>query len=116
MHIDWKNDCEPARPLRERRGGAPEVMKSFSGIAQAALTAEALDTKTKELIALGISAAIRCDDCGRAGREPRRGARNSWHGDIHGRRPISDVCQLRDRSRVIELTGLAPSEGNVISL
>ena len=54
MHIDWKNDCEPARPLRERRGGAPEVMKSFSGIAQAALKADTVDTKTKELIALGI--------------------------------------------------------------
>ena len=49
--------------LRNLRGGAPEVMKAFSSIANAALVAKALDGKTKELIALGISVAIRCDDC-----------------------------------------------------
>ena len=49
--------------MRELRGGAPEVMKGFSSIAQAALDANALDTKTKELIALAICVAIRCDDC-----------------------------------------------------
>lgn len=49
--------------LREMRGGAPEVMKAFSGIAQAALKTGSLDTKTKELIALAISVAVRCDDC-----------------------------------------------------
>ena len=38
-------------------------MKAFSNIANAALDAKALDGKTKELIALGISVAIRCDDC-----------------------------------------------------
>ncbi len=38
-------------------------MKAFSAIAQAALAPKALDTKTKELIALGISVAVRCDDC-----------------------------------------------------
>jgi AhpD family alkylhydroperoxidase len=45
------------------RQGAPEVMKAFAGIAQAALQPKALDTKTKELIALAISVAVRCDDC-----------------------------------------------------
>ena len=49
--------------LRALRGGAPEVMKAFSDIAQAALAAKALDAKTKELIALGIAVAVRCDDC-----------------------------------------------------
>jgi AhpD family alkylhydroperoxidase len=49
--------------LRNLRGGAPEVMKAFSAIAQAATAAKALDSKTKELIALGISVAVRCDDC-----------------------------------------------------
>lgn len=49
--------------LRNLRGGAPEVMKSFANIAQAALSAKALDSKTKELIALAISVAVRCDDC-----------------------------------------------------
>jgi AhpD family alkylhydroperoxidase len=49
--------------LRSLRGGAPDVMKAFSAIAQAALQPRALDTKTKELVALGIAVAIRCDDC-----------------------------------------------------
>jgi AhpD family alkylhydroperoxidase len=49
--------------LKEVRGGAPDVMKGFSAIAQAALKANALDTKTKELIALAVSVATRCDGC-----------------------------------------------------
>lgn len=49
--------------LRNLRGGAPELMKEFSAIAQAALAPNALDAKTKELIALGIAVAVRCDDC-----------------------------------------------------
>jgi AhpD family alkylhydroperoxidase len=47
--------------LRDLRSGNPDVMKAFSGLAQAALAPKALDTK--ELIALGISVATRCDDC-----------------------------------------------------
>jgi AhpD family alkylhydroperoxidase len=49
--------------LRDLRGGAPEVMKAFAGMAQSATAARALDAKTKELIALGIAVAVRCDDC-----------------------------------------------------
>ncbi len=49
--------------LRHLRGGASDVMKGFSAIAQAALKPGALDVKTKELIALAISVATRCDDC-----------------------------------------------------
>lgn len=64
MHVDWKELTKGLlQPLRELRVGSPDVMKSFSAIAQAALRPGALDAKTKELIALGISVAIRCDDC-----------------------------------------------------
>ena len=49
--------------LKTLHGGAPEVMKAFSNIAQAALAPRSLDAKTKELIALGIAVAVRCDDC-----------------------------------------------------
>lgn len=49
--------------MRTLRGGAPDVMKAFGGLAQAATAPKALDTKTKELLALGIAVAIRCDDC-----------------------------------------------------
>ncbi|MBP2231290.1 AhpD family alkylhydroperoxidase [Azospirillum agricola] len=64
MHKDWPRMAdELSGALRDLRGGAPEVMKAFSGIAQAALKADALDTRTKELVALGIAVAIRCDGC-----------------------------------------------------
>ncbi len=49
--------------LKNLRGGAGDVMKGFSAIAQAALKPGTLDVKTKELIALAISVAVRCDDC-----------------------------------------------------
>ena len=49
--------------LRGLRAGAPEVMKAFGALAQAASAPKALDAKTKELLALGISVAMRCDDC-----------------------------------------------------
>jgi AhpD family alkylhydroperoxidase len=61
---DWKNfTAELNTGLRKLRADAPDVMKSFSGLAQAALAGDGLDIKTKELIALAISVAVRCDDC-----------------------------------------------------
>jgi AhpD family alkylhydroperoxidase len=61
---NWNDFLKSLSPhLRELRAGAPEVMKGFSAIAQSALKPNALDTKTKELIALAISVATRCDDC-----------------------------------------------------
>jgi AhpD family alkylhydroperoxidase len=64
MSTDWiETTRNLSGGLREMRGGAPEAMKAFSGIAQAALKTGSLDTKTKELIALAISVAVRCDDC-----------------------------------------------------
>ncbi|WP_448190953.1 carboxymuconolactone decarboxylase family protein [Azospirillum sp. sgz301742] len=64
MHKNWPQMAsELTGAVRELRGGAPEVMKGFSAIAQAALKANALDTKTKELIALAIGVATRCDGC-----------------------------------------------------
>jgi len=49
--------------LKDLRTSNPDVMKAFSTLAQTALAPKALDVKTKELIALGIAVAIRCDDC-----------------------------------------------------
>ena len=64
MHKHWPDlAAGMSTPLKELRAGAPELMKAFSAVAQAALQAKALDTKTKELIALAISVAIRCDAC-----------------------------------------------------
>ena len=64
MVDDWKSFATAlSGDLRKLRGEAPDVMKAFSGLAQAALGGEGLDTKTKELIALAVSVAVRCDDC-----------------------------------------------------
>ena len=49
--------------IKEVRLGAPEVMKAFSAMAEAATKPGVLDGKTKELIALAIAVAIRCDGC-----------------------------------------------------
>ena len=45
------------------RAGAPEPMRGFSMLAREALKPGALDVKTKELIAIGIAIATRCDGC-----------------------------------------------------
>ena len=64
MYKDWPRIAtEMSALVRDLRGGAPETMKAFSAMAQSALAAKALDAKTKELIALGISVAVRCDPC-----------------------------------------------------
>jgi len=61
---DWPDVAQHlSAELRNLRGGASDVMKGFSAIAQSALAPGALDVKTKELIALAISVATRCDDC-----------------------------------------------------
>jgi AhpD family alkylhydroperoxidase len=64
MIKDWPETAKYlSGELKAVRGGTPEVMKAFSAMAQAALAPKALDTKTKELIALAIGVAARCDDC-----------------------------------------------------
>lgn len=64
MHKDWPQMArELSGAIKDVRLGTPEVMKSFSAMASAATANGALDAKTKELIALGIAVAIRCDGC-----------------------------------------------------
>jgi AhpD family alkylhydroperoxidase len=63
-HKNWPElTQELSAMLRDLRAGSPDVMKAFSAMAQTALAPKALDTKTKELIALAIGVATRCDDC-----------------------------------------------------
>ena len=49
--------------LASLRASTPEVMKSFGELGRAATANGALDKKTKELIALALSVAARCDPC-----------------------------------------------------
>lgn len=64
MYNNWPEmTVRLSTALREVRTGTPDVMKAFSGLARAALEPKALDARTKELIALAISVATRCDAC-----------------------------------------------------
>ncbi len=52
-----------SRSLVKLRADIPETTRGFSALAQAATKPGALDTKTKELIAMALSVAARCDPC-----------------------------------------------------
>lgn len=49
--------------LASLRTGAPDVMKAFGDLGRSATADGVLDKKTKELIALALSVAARCDPC-----------------------------------------------------
>ena len=49
--------------LAKLRSEAPELMKGFGDLASAATKDGVLDNKTKELIALALGVAARCDGC-----------------------------------------------------
>jgi len=64
MNHDWpKMTTDLTQAIKELRGGATGPMQAFSALAKAALEPKALDVKTKELVALAIAVAIRCDGC-----------------------------------------------------
>lgn len=45
------------------RQGSPDVMKAFASLSTTATASNAIDTKTKELMALAIGIAVHCDGC-----------------------------------------------------
>jgi AhpD family alkylhydroperoxidase len=45
------------------RQGSPEAMKAFASLATAGTATSAIDTKTKELMALAIGVATHCEGC-----------------------------------------------------
>ncbi len=49
--------------LSQLRASTPQVMKAFNELGRAATAPGVLDAKTKELIALALSVAVRCDPC-----------------------------------------------------
>lgn len=54
---------EVSTNLATLRSDIPDVMKGFADLARAATREGALDKKTKELIALALGVAARCDAC-----------------------------------------------------
>ncbi len=64
MHKNWPAIAKDLSGLMtEARKGSPETWTAFSGLAKAATAPGALDAKTKELIALALGIAARCDGC-----------------------------------------------------
>ena len=62
MH--WKEEMRDIREdLKITRPAIPDVAAAFSDLAAAATQPGVLDTKTKELIAVGIGIAKQCEDC-----------------------------------------------------
>ena len=64
MHKDWKAaNRSLSQSIAEYRKSAPDVAKTFSALAETATAPGALSPKMKELIALAIGIAGRCDGC-----------------------------------------------------
>ncbi len=62
---DWKGFLETTdKRMADMRRAVPQgVMRGFAETAKAAIAPGVLDSKTKELIALAIGIAARCDGC-----------------------------------------------------
>ncbi len=64
MMKDWAEMASGlSKKVGQIRAGAPDAMKGFSALAKGATAAGAIDAKTKELIALALGIAARCDGC-----------------------------------------------------
>jgi AhpD family alkylhydroperoxidase len=63
-HTHGKAVLDDVTPLgRALRQAIPDVYAGYAALSSAAMAPGDLDTKTKELIALGISVTLRCDGC-----------------------------------------------------
>ena len=56
----YQNNAAAMKPVRE---SMPDLIKGFGGLHQAAMKPGALTVVEKELIALGIGLAVRCENC-----------------------------------------------------
>ncbi len=64
MYKDWPKTAEALSGImQEVREGHPNVAQAFGQLAKAAEKDGALTPKAKELMALAIGIAIRCDGC-----------------------------------------------------
>jgi AhpD family alkylhydroperoxidase len=64
MEKNYADVCkEISANLRKLRKDIPDTMQAFSALAAAATREGALDKKTKELIALALGVAARCEGC-----------------------------------------------------
>lgn len=64
MHKNWVEVAKTlSAGMKPLRGGIGDTMAAFSSLATAATKDGALDAKTKELLAVAIAIAVRCDGC-----------------------------------------------------
>lgn len=64
MHHDYQDlTATLSTKLADLRREIPDTMKGFGQMSRAALADSALSTKHKELIAMGIGIAARCQGC-----------------------------------------------------
>ena len=64
MHDDYKGlIAAVSAKTAQMRHDIPDVMQGFDALAKSACKGGALDAKTKELLAIAIAVAIRCDGC-----------------------------------------------------
>ncbi len=62
--MDWTSYLEETNAeLAALKREIPETARAFAGLAKTATAPGAIDPKGKELIALGIGIAVRCDAC-----------------------------------------------------
>ena len=62
--MTWKDKLSETRNgLRNLNGAVPDTARAFAALGKAVKTGGALDFKTKEFVALGISVADRCEPC-----------------------------------------------------
>ncbi len=64
FHVNYRELTQNVnKSLGSLREELPDVMKAFNDLGKAASRAGALERKTKELIALSLGVAARCDAC-----------------------------------------------------
>lgn len=62
--MDYTSQHKHLKSVLRRLGGeSPEMMEHFAALHKSSTESGVLPNKTKELIALGISISIRCNDC-----------------------------------------------------
>lgn len=62
--VNYQKDFEQgAQEAAILKAAAPETMNNFNELFKSAMKPQELDGKTKELIALGIAVAVRCEGC-----------------------------------------------------
>lgn len=118
-HSHGKDVLGELAPLgRELRQAIPEVYSGFGELHRAALADGALDTRTKELIALAIGVSSRCDGCiashargaVRAGATKQEAAEaigvaflmNGGPATVYGPRAYAAFCEYHDAAHAPE--------------